>query len=112
MSVLQVKRTADAKHQDWAATAAATIDAGQQFAHVGSGCSEARSATEFIKNVLQVVTSGDDDAHGHSAKVKQQPKIVQVAVIERVFVVPLNFEGNPVLEAVNLVRGAVLAVAV
>jgi|JI10StandDraft_1071094.scaffolds.fasta_scaffold248548_2 hypothetical protein len=111
-SVFLVKGSADAKHQQWASTPAATVDAGQQFAHVGGRCTKAGAATEFVKNVLQVVAPGDDDAHRHGAQVEQQSKVVQVPVIERVFVVPFDFERDPVLEAVDLVGGAVLTMAV
>ena len=47
--------------------------------------------------------SRDDYTHVDHAKIKEQTKIVQIAIIERIFVVPLDLKCNPVLVAVDLV---------
>src|SRR5260370_6826684 len=46
----------------------------------------------------------DDDAGVDRAQSEQQPKIVQVTVVEGVLVVPLHFQRHAVLVAVDLVR--------
>src|SRR5260370_4287892 len=45
----------------------------------------------------------DDDAGVDCAQIEQQPKIVQVAVVEGVLVVPFHFQRHAVLVAVDLV---------
>ena len=54
---------------------------------------------EAVENRLKFVTAGDNDTDADSSQFKEQPKIVQIAVEERIFVIPLNFESDLVLEA-------------
>lgn len=70
------------------------------------------TSPKFVKDVLQLISPGNHNAHADGSKIKQQTKIVQIAVVERVLVVPLNFQGDPVLEAVDLVRWRVEARAI
>src|SRR5260370_10696981 len=46
----------------------------------------------------------DDDAGVDRGQIEEEPKIVQVAVVEGVLVVPLHFQRHAVLVAVDLVR--------
>ncbi len=61
-----------------------------------------------MKIVLQFRAAGDDDADIDGAQVEQQAEVVEVAVIEGIFVVPLDFERHPVLVAVHLVGRRVI----
>ena len=42
--------------------------------------------------------------NAHRAEFKQQTEVVEVAVEEGIFVVPFEFQGYTVLEAIHLVR--------
>jgi hypothetical protein len=79
---------------------------------VRRGGAKAGSAAQFIKYVLQVIASGEDHSHRNGAQVKQEPEVIEVAVEERIFVVPLDFKGYPVFETVDLMRRAFQAVTV
>ena len=51
-----------------------------------------------------MVAARDDNPHADCAQIEQQAEVVQVAVKEGVFVVPLDFERNPIFVAIDLVR--------
>jgi hypothetical protein len=53
--------------------------------------------------LLKFSRPGHDYAKVDCAQIIQQSKIVEIAIIEWVLVVPFDFEGNPVLEAINAV---------
>jgi len=67
---------------------------------------------DLIKNVLQLVASGNYYSNAHHAKLKKQPEIVQVTVVKLRLVVPFNFNSNFVFEAVNRMRWAIADVIV
>ena len=64
------------------------------------------SPAKVVENRLQGVRPGDDDADRNDPKIKQQAEIIQVAVIEWIFVVPFDFQGNAILEAIHRMGGA------
>ena len=51
---------------------------------------------------LEIIAPGDYHAHGDGSKVEEQAEVVEIAVVERILVVPLDFQRHPVLEAVDL----------
>lgn len=62
------------------------------------------SLAQIVEQQLQLGQSGDDDANGKHLKLPQEAKVVQVAVIEFGFVIPLHLDPDAVLEIVDLVR--------
>lgn len=71
-----------------------------------------RSSAKLIKDVLQLVGAGDDDAHADRTQVEQQAEVVQVAVEERILVVSFDLQRHLVLEAVDFVGRRVGADAI
>jgi hypothetical protein len=71
---------------------------------MGGGCPVRLSAPKRGKNILQFVTASDDDPDGNRSKVKKKAKVVQIPIEERILVVPFNFHGDAVLEAIHRVR--------
>ena len=59
---------------------------------------------EAVKDLLQFAQSRDDDANRQNAQFLEKPKVVQVAIIEFGFVVPLDLDADSVLEIVDAVR--------
>jgi hypothetical protein len=55
--------------------------------------------------MLQFITAREDDPDRYGAKIEKQTEIIQIPVIERVFVVPLQFQSNTILETINFMRG-------
>ena len=94
---------ADAKNQKRTASATSTIDTRQKFAHMCGRGSVTFAAIESIKNLLQFISAGNDDADADGSQVKQKAEIIQISIKERVLVVPFDFYRNSIFEAVNLV---------
>ena len=53
---------------------------------------------------LKIAGAGDDHAHFDHSQIEQKPKVIQIAIIERVFVVPLDFQADASLEAIDFMR--------
>ena len=68
-----------------------------------SRCTEASGAPDVFEDLLKFVTTGNDDADTDGPKLKQQPKIIQIPVEKRVFVVPFDFKCHAILEAIHIV---------
>jgi hypothetical protein len=62
------------------------------------------STAKVIEEVLEVVTAGEDDTYLDDTQFEQEPEVIEVPIVERVLVVPLDFEPDPALETINLVR--------
>lgn len=63
------------------------------------------ASSEIVENILQVVASGDDNARADRPQVEEQPEIVQITVVEGVFVVPFDLQRHFVFETVDFMRG-------
>ena len=61
------------------------------------------ASAQLVENRLQLGAAGDDDTGVDRAKIEQQSEVVEVAVVERVLVVPFDFQGHAILVAVDLV---------
>lgn len=60
-----------------------------------------RTTPERLEDLLKFITSCDNDADGDCAKIEEQAEVVEIAVEEGILVVPFDFDGHAVLEAVN-----------
>jgi len=56
---------------------------------------------------LQLVGPGEDNPDTDHAQVKQQAKVVEVTVVERILVVPFDLKRYPISEAIHFVGWAV-----
>ena len=74
---------------------------------MGRGRPERLPAPQLVEDFLQLVGPRDDDADADGVQVEEQPERGQVAVVERVFVVPLDLKANFTLETINLVSGRI-----
>jgi hypothetical protein len=85
-----------------------------QFVHVRGGCPVLvrNFFSESLEDDLKGARASDDYAGVYDSQVEQQPEIIQIAVKERVLIVPLDFESDTSLEAVDLVVAADLTVQV
>ena len=72
---------------------------------MGRRVAKTRTPTESVEDLLQLGATSDDHAGIDRAQIEQEPKVVQVPIVERVLVVPLDFERHAVFVAVHLVRG-------
>ena len=70
------------------------------------------ASSQGVENHLQFIASRNDDADRNCPQVKQQAKVVQVTVVEWILIVPLDLNGDTVLETVHSVRGRVHFVVV
>lgn len=64
--------------------------------------SKTRAATKVVKNGLQLRAARDDHAGIDGTQFEQQAEVVQVAIIERILIIPFNFERNTIFVAVDL----------
>ena len=71
-----------------------------------------RASAKIVKNALQSIGPCHYYTNADCTQVEEQPKIVEVTVKEWVLVVPFDFEGDSILEAVNLVCRGVQACAI
>src|SRR3970282_2671504 len=60
-----------------------------------------RSAVQLIEDTLKLVATREDDSNADRAKFKQQTEVIEVPIIEWIFVIPLDFEGHIVLVAIH-----------
>ena len=74
--------------------------------------SKGRASPKFVKDILQFVRSSDDDSNADRPQVEKQAEVVQIPVVEGIFVVPLDLKSDTVFEAINLVRRLVNALAI
>src|SRR5579883_1822369 len=103
-SVFDVGRLPDSENNDRASPAASAVKPRTKFRHVGRGGAIARASSWIVEYGLQFGAARDDDTGIDRAQIEQQPKIVQVAVEEGVFVVPFHFQGHAVLVAFDVVH--------
>jgi len=54
--------------------------------------------------MLQVIASGNDNADTDHTKFEKKAKVIEIPIKKRILVVPFNFEGNPILEAIDFMR--------
>ena len=101
VSIFNVKTPGYSEHQDRTPGPTPAVDTGEQLAHVSGGITVAGTASYSIEDFLQFVTARDDHPDANSPQFKQQPEIIQIPVVKRIFVVPLKLKGNAVLEAVD-----------
>ena len=64
------------------------------------------SSSKRRKYLLKFIATRDDYPQADGAKLEQESKVVEIAVKERIFVVPFNLQGYPITEAINLVGRA------
>ena len=57
-----------------------------------------------LEDCLKMTCAGDNHANFDHSQIEQKPKIIQIAIIERVFVVPLDFQADASLKAIDFVR--------
>lgn len=55
----------------------------------------------------QIRAAGNDDANVNRSQIEEQPKVIEVSVIDRVFTIPLDLQSYMPLETINFVRRAV-----
>jgi hypothetical protein len=60
-----------------------------------------RTFAELVENRLQIRATGDDDSDVYDPQVEEQPEIIEISVEEGILVVPFDFEGDPVLVAID-----------
>ncbi len=53
---------------------------------------------------MKITCTGDNHANFDHSQIEQKPKVIQITIIKRVFVIPLDFQADASLEAINLVR--------
>ncbi len=68
----------------------------------------ARALAKSIEDGLQPARPCDDDAQINGAEFEQQAEVIEVAVEERILVVPFDFQRHPILVAVHLVGRRVI----
>ncbi len=69
-----------------------------QFRHVRSRWTVRRALAELVKNCLEFIGSSDYDAYAQNIQLEEQTKGRKVSIVERVFVVPLDFDRDPILK--------------
>lgn len=104
--VFDISGSANTEDDDRASSSAAAFKPREKLRHVGCRVTKARAPAELVEDLLQFGTPRNDNACVDRAKIEQQTKIVQVAIEERILVVPLHFERDPVLVAVDFVGGS------
>jgi len=69
------------------------------------GCTRAVGITfaQAIEDLLEFVAPRDDNAGTDRAQLEKNPKVIEVAVVERILVVPFDLKGDSVFETVNFV---------
>lgn len=107
--VLYIQLFRDTKHQDGTATPSASFDPREQLAQMCCRCPVRWPFVQGIEEVLEFVSPSDDDADANGAKIKKQPKVIQVPVVEWILVIPFYFECHPIAETVYFVRWRVEA---
>jgi hypothetical protein len=72
------------------------------------GCGRAGFISHFrpkgFEDRLKITCAGDNHVNFYHSQIEQKPKVIQIAIIERVFVVPLDFQADASFEAVDFVR--------
>src|SRR5208282_1489316 len=101
LTIFDIKLFRDSKYQDWAPARAAAFELRKELAHVRGRHSERSSAAQALDDFLKLVAPRDNHTDRQHSDRMQQAKVVQVAVEERVFVVPFDLESHPVSIAVN-----------
>src|SRR5829696_6311391 len=104
-SVIYIGLFPDTKHHDGTAAAASAFEPRQKLPHVSGRISIAWTAPKRVENLLKLAASGNDDADIDGTKLEEETKIVEVAVEKGILVVPLHLQRDPILVAVDLVRG-------
>ncbi len=74
-----------------------------QFRHVRSRWTVRRALAELVKKCLEFIGSSDYDAYAQNIQLEEQTKGRKVSIVERVFVVPLDFDRDPISEVVDFV---------
>ena len=74
-SVFDIKLLSNSQYQGRATTAAAALNARQQPCHVGGRRAIALTSTQTVKNFLQLIATGHDDANADGAKLEQQGSV-------------------------------------
>jgi len=59
------------------------------------------TAAEKVEDFLELIATSNNDSHAYCSEVKKQPKVVEVTVKERVFVVPFNLQGDAILVTIH-----------
>jgi hypothetical protein len=104
LSVPDVKLLSDPENEQRTAAASAAEDARPKLAHMSRGLTVTRSPPKPGEYQPQGVCARYDDSDADGPQIAQEAEIVEVAIVERILVVPFDFERDPVLETINLVR--------
>jgi hypothetical protein len=70
---------------------------------VSGSCPEGVPTAELVEDELQIVGACDDDTDAHHVQLKQKAKRREIAVIERVLVVPLCLYSDSILVIIDVV---------
>jgi hypothetical protein len=71
---------------------------------VGCRVTKAGSSAELVEDLLQLGAPRNDDPGIDRPQIEQEAEVVQIAIEERVLVVPFHFQRHSVLVTVYLVR--------
>jgi len=58
----------------------------------------------LIENILQLISTCDDDSNAHSPEVKKESKVVEISIEKWIFVIPLYLQSYPIFKTVYFVR--------
>jgi len=67
---------------------------------------------QFVKNLLEFCRSRDYHADIDRPKLEELPKVIQVAIEKRVFIVPLYFQCDPAFHAIYFMCWSVEALII
>lgn len=104
-SSIDVKSRFHSKHENRATAASAAVDFREEF--IEAGCARMHSFTEPLEYWSQIRAAGNDDANVDGPQLEEQPKVIEVPVIDRIFAVSLDFKCDATLDAVDFMSGAV-----
>lgn len=69
---------------------------------MSSGSPIRTTTLQPIKNILEFITASDDDPDTYGTQLKEQAKVIEIPIKERILIVPLYLESYAIFVAVNL----------
>lgn len=96
----------NSQSENWAPTGCTIIHFWDQLRHVSCRHSRSGEFAQFDEKVLQLVRAGNNDPNAEDIEFEQEPERREVAVEERVLVIPFGLDGNAVLVIINVVGGS------
>src|SRR5690242_8225543 len=101
LAVIDITFLLNRKDDEGAAATPSTFDARQKFRQVCCGRAVTWTPSKLDKYFLKLGRTCHDDPHVDNAEIEEQPEIIEVTIIERIFVVPLDFKGDLVLVTID-----------